>query len=505
MKTVVPLLQSHSTPPWTWKFFNNNYKTLVTTPSLPLCFRHPAAHAISQSQDYSTKHTTLLVESFHEHKRLKSLLDNLKNNQNPLQLLQQDGDWSRDHFWAVIKFLKHSGRSNQILPVFHMWRDTEKTRINEFNYEKIVGLLGEEGLMEDAVSAFLEMKSFGLCLSLQVYNSIIHGYARNGKFDDALFYLKHMKEMNLRLESDTYDGLIEAYGKYRMYDEMGMCLKKMELDGCSPDRYTYNLLIQEFARGGLLTRMERIYQSMRTKRMKLQSSTLISMLEAYASFGIVEKMEKILRWTWNSKVTVKDELVRKLAGVYIANYMFSRLHDLAVDLTSRTGQTDIVWCLHLLSHACLSSRRGMDAVVREMEDSNACWNVTVANIILLACLKMKDFTRLRILFSRLPECRVEPDMVTFGILLDAEEIGFNGKEILEMWRKVGFLYRHVEMHTDPLVLSAFGKGRFLRSCEEAYSSLEPSAREKKRWTYINFINLVTKEKQREKQLQMNGS
>jgi pentatricopeptide repeat protein len=90
-----------------------------------------------------------------------------------------------------------------------MWRDVEKTRINEFNYEKIIGLLGEEGLMEDAVTAFMEMKSFGLCLSLEVYNSIIHGYARNGKFDDALFYLNQMNEMNLSPESDTYDASIK--------------------------------------------------------------------------------------------------------------------------------------------------------------------------------------------------------------------------------------------------------------------------------------------------------
>ncbi|CAK7348932.1 unnamed protein product [Dovyalis caffra] len=279
------------------------------------------------------KHTTLLVECFHEHKRLQSLIHNLKSNHNnPLQLRDQDGDWSEDRFWAVIKFLKLSARSNRVLKGFHMWRGMEKTRINEFNYE------------DNRVVRRRE--SNGRCIC----NSIIHGHARNGKFDDALFYLNRMKEMNLRPESCTYDGLIEAYGKYRMYDEMGMCMKKMELDVCSPDRYIYHLLIQEVAQFGLLTRMERVYQSTRTKRMKLQSSTLISMLEAYANFGI-------------------EDLTRKLAGAYIAKHMFSRLHDLAVDLTSRIGQTDIVWCLHLLSHACPSSRRGMDAVVREMDDA----------------------------------------------------------------------------------------------------------------------------------------
>jgi hypothetical protein len=84
---------------------------------------------------------------------------------------------------------------------------------------------------------------------------------------------------------------------------------------------------------------------------------------------------------------------------------------------------------------------------------------------------------------------VEPDIVTFGILFYAEDIGLEGKECLEMWRKMGLLYKRVEMNTDPLALSASGKGGFLRSCEEACSSLETNAREKKRWTYV-VMNLV---------------
>ncbi|EEF45241.1 hypothetical protein RCOM_0911140 [Ricinus communis] len=70
--------------------------------------------------------------------------------------------------------------------------------------------------------AFREMKTLCPSPSLQVYNSIIHGYARNGKFDDAVFYLNHLKEFNLFPVSDTYNGLVQAHGKYKMYDEMGM-------------------------------------------------------------------------------------------------------------------------------------------------------------------------------------------------------------------------------------------------------------------------------------------
>ncbi|KAF2318081.1 hypothetical protein GH714_041421 [Hevea brasiliensis] len=400
------------------------------------------ANLIVTNDDNSTKHKTLLVESYHEHRRLKVLLAKLnKKGSCPLEMLQDDGDWSKEHFWAVIRFLKLSSRSKEVLQVFDTWKNIEKSRINEFNYEKIIGLLSEEDLMEDASLAFMEMKSFGLSPSLQIYNSLVHSYARNGKFDDALFYLNQMKETNLPLESDTYDGLIQAYGKYKMYDEMGMCLKKMELDGCSPDCFTYNLLIQEFAQA--------------------------------------EKMDKILRRVWNSKATLKEDLIRKMAVVYIENFMYSRLDDLGDDLSSRNGKTDIVWCLHLLSNSCSLSQKGMDSIVREMEQAKVSWNVTFANIILLAYLKMKDFTHLRMLLSKLTNLHVEPDIVTVGILFDACDLGFHGTGILETWRRMGLLYRCVEMQTDPLVLTAFGKGQFLRRCEEAYSSLDPNAREKK--------------------------
>ena len=42
---------------------------------------------------------------------------------------------------------------------------------------------------------------------------------------------------------------------------------------------------------------------------------------------------------------------------------------------------------------------------------------------------------------------------------------------------MGILYRCVEMETDALVLAAFWKGPFLKKCEEAYSSLEPIAKQ----------------------------
>jgi len=61
------------------------------------------------------------------------------------------------------------------------------------------------------------------------------------------------------------------------------------------------------------------------------------------------------------------------------------------------------------------SKKGADIVVREMQDAKINWNVGVANIIMLAYVKMKDFMHLRILMSQLPIYRVQPDIVTLEL------------------------------------------------------------------------------------------
>ncbi|QHN96290.1 hypothetical protein S83_062710 [Arachis hypogaea] len=110
---------------------------------------------------------------------------------------------------------------------------------------------------------------------------------------------------------------------------------------------------------------------------------------------------------------------------------------------------------------------------------------------MLAYVKMRDFKSLRILLSLLPMYRVKPDIVTVGIVFDANRIGFDGSGTLEAWRRMRYHYRVVEMETDSLVLTAFGKGHFLKSCEEIYSSLHPEYRERKTWTYHDLITLVS--------------
>lgn len=84
---------------------------------------HVQTHHLHLSlRDNPSKHKTLLAETSHENERLGVLIQKLNNKaSSPLQTLSEDGDWSKQQFWAVIRFLKRTSRSGEILQVIFLF------------------------------------------------------------------------------------------------------------------------------------------------------------------------------------------------------------------------------------------------------------------------------------------------------------------------------------------------------------------------------------------------
>ncbi|WOL08885.1 pentatricopeptide repeat-containing protein [Canna indica] len=442
--------------------------------------------------DSERQHRALLVDAFHHNNNLRALLQRVSSSKDasPLQLLEMDGDWTDDYLWTVVTFLTETGRGKEALQVFEFWKNIEMRRNNLSNYSRIIKLFCGGSLMSEAISAFEAMKKCDLVPSLGIYNAIIHGFAEQKDFDNSAATLAMMLEAGLLPTPDTYNGLIRAYGSCGLYDEMSKCLKKMQSSGCLPDEVTYNTLITEFARSGLLEKMEGAYRVLSSKHMKLQTSTLVAMLEAYADLEVLDRMERVYQRILKSEAFIKENLIRKIATVYIKNYRFSQLEELGNDISDKWGRTDLVWYIMLLSSACLISKKGIESIVHEMEVAKVTINITITNILAHFYLNMRDFRSLDIIFDQARVNHIKPDIMTFGIFFDACKIGYDGSRVLENWRRNGFLEEVVELRTDDLVLTAFGKGFFMKHCEKLYFSLHSKGEQKKLWRYSDIINLV---------------
>ncbi|KAG0488421.1 hypothetical protein HPP92_007232 [Vanilla planifolia] len=408
----------------------------------------------------------------------------------PIHILESDGDWSFERLQTIVAFLVDVGRTTEALQVFCLWKNKDKSRSSTVNYSKILQLFCKRSLMNEAMLIIEDMEKHKVAQSIEIYNDIIHGFARIKEFEKCRTILMKMVENGISPVHETYNVLIRAHGSYGFYDDMSRCVKLMESSGCSPNEATYNVLIQEFARGGLLERMEKVYRTLLSKRMHLYSSTLVTMIEAYAEFRILDKLEKMYCKFLNSKAYMKDCLIRKIANVYIENCRFARLEEFGNDIGGRTGRSELIWCILLLSSAGLLSRKGINSIAREMEIAKVRLSTSLANIFALFYLKMNDFRALNGIFSDAIKDDAQPDVLTVSILFDACTIGYDGAYVLEKWNRKGFLEAVVEMKTDPLVISTFGKGPFMRRCEKLCTSRESKAKEKKLWRYADLMRLV---------------
>ncbi|CAN6442027.1 unnamed protein product [Victoria cruziana] len=318
--------------------------------------------------------------------------------------------------------------------------------------------------------------------------------------------LAESKHFLKQLEADALDPqtitfLIRAYGRLGLYDDLSRFAKSV---GTLLDAATSNLLIVEFASAGLVGKMEEHARRLLSARLPLKPKTNTAMLEAYADLGCLQKMDEVFFADRTRSTFVPgDRLVRKMAMVYLQNYRFSRLEDLGREVSLKVGRrTPLACCLELLSHACILSRKGMDAVAREVKAAGM-WeeDVSFANAVALAYLKMKDPRSLSWWLAsqfRSPPLGggngVRPDMVTFGVAIDGYSSGLLGDGgVLLQWMKRGFLNEAADTRTDPLVIAAFGKGAFHRACEERYTALHLNlrAKETSSWSYQELLRLVS--------------
>lgn len=70
------------------------------------------------NQHQQQQHKDLLVETFHYNTRLKDLIEEVSvEGSNPIEVLERDGDWTKDQLWAVVVLLLEDERVQEAIKV----------------------------------------------------------------------------------------------------------------------------------------------------------------------------------------------------------------------------------------------------------------------------------------------------------------------------------------------------------------------------------------------------
>lgn len=172
----------------------------------------------------------------------------------------------------------------------------------------LIKVLGEEGLVNEAVGAFYRMKQFHLKPDVVAYNTMIHALCRVGNFKKARFLLEQMELPGFRCPPDvyTYTILIASYCKYGMQIGCRKAIRRriweanhlfriMLFKGFVPDVVTYNCLIDGCCKTNRIERAQELFDDMGKRGCVPNRVTYNSFIRYYSAVNEIDKAVEMLR------------------------------------------------------------------------------------------------------------------------------------------------------------------------------------------------------------------
>lgn len=172
----------------------------------------------------------------------------------------------------------------------------------------LIKVLGEEGLVNEALSAFYRMKQFHCKPDVYAYNTVIYALCRVGNFKKARFLLEQMELPGFRCTPDifTYTILISSYCKYclqtgckkairRRLWEANHLFQIMIFKGFVPDVVTYNSLINGCCKTYRIGRALELLEDMSKKGCAPNRVTYNSFIRYYSTVNEIDSAVDMLR------------------------------------------------------------------------------------------------------------------------------------------------------------------------------------------------------------------
>ncbi|KAL3840036.1 hypothetical protein ACJIZ3_024627 [Penstemon smallii] len=172
----------------------------------------------------------------------------------------------------------------------------------------LIKALGEEGLVNEALSAFYRMKQFHCKPDVCAYNTVIYTLCRVGFFKKAKFLFEQMELPGFRCPSDafTYTILISSYCRYAMETgsrkairrrmwEANHLFRLMLFKGFVPDVVTYNCLINGCCKTNRIGRALELFEDMLKKGCEPNRITYDSFIRYFSAVNEIERAIEMLR------------------------------------------------------------------------------------------------------------------------------------------------------------------------------------------------------------------
>ncbi|KAK9096856.1 hypothetical protein Sjap_022353 [Stephania japonica] len=172
----------------------------------------------------------------------------------------------------------------------------------------VIKVLGEEGLVNEALSAFYRMKQFHCKPDVYAYNTVICALCRVGYFNKARFLLEQMELPGFRCPPDvyTYTIFITFYCKRSLQTGCRKAIRRrlwkanrlfrvMIFKGFAPDVVTYNCLIDGCCKTYRIGRALELFDDMLKRGCVPNRVTYNSFVRYYSAVNEIDRAIEMMR------------------------------------------------------------------------------------------------------------------------------------------------------------------------------------------------------------------
>ncbi|XP_022937749.1 pentatricopeptide repeat-containing protein At3g42630 [Cucurbita moschata] len=366
---------------------------------------------------------------------------------------------------------------------------------SSINHSQVIEKLSQRRTPVLAQEIFLELKSEDFPLNNSTLSSLMVRYIDGGLLLQAEAIWEEMLNSCFVPSVLVISKLLNTYGKMRRFDDIIKVLDQVKLRYLHLLPEAYSLAISCFGKHGQLELMENTLREMVSSGVPVDSRTGNSFIAYYSIFGSLMEMETAYGRLKRSRFLIEKEGILAMAFAYIRERKFYRLGEFLRDVGLRRKNVgNMLWNLLLLSYAANFKMKSLQREFLAMVEAGFNPDITTFNIRAMAFSRMDLLWDLHLSLEHMKHVKIEPDLVTYGCVVDAYVDRRLGRNLEFVLSKMNPDQPPISL-TDPFVFEALGKGDFHMS-SEAFMQFQ----KQKKWTYRELISLYLKKQHRRDQV-----
>lgn len=364
------------------------------------------------------------------------------------------------------KRLQGELKCNGIQAAQTMFEDIPKEKLNTTLFNMMIDAYAKDGRFHDCLKMFKKMINLKIKPDVININTVIDGLLRWNKSGDVISLFNAMKDAGFKPHASTIGLLISKYTKLRNFQMakriyfdvmpkydispdvsvvgavLEMYIKSNEISAAkslfdsTPDSNkgyaVYTIMIKLYFDEGNIDMVEHLYQQMKDNSVPATLLTFTTMMSGYNKYKKYDKTMQLFDEMTKIGIKPDTKLYNAILAAYCRMGNMANAHSILAMMEEKDLAT-----YHRMIEGCIASKDASQLlwVMEKLFSSNLEPDIITFNLLIKAALRFQLFEETeRLLYIMKEDYRIQPNQESFKLLKEAYKFA-GQKDLFEQFKK----------------------------------------------------------------------